>query len=174
MTKKKSKATARPLVKSDQQWEAELDEFSHKLEACEQRAAAIFRELGISENGIVSLCGQVPFGQFEFQWWRADLAAMCVSLATAWLLGHPQAPVVDLSPKHGPQRTAPAPKPEAPAPGEPPAVAVATVPVKLLATWGEIIAALGLKKQDRETVYRLNKNRGGPIKTGREGTTADC
>jgi hypothetical protein len=42
-------------------------------------------------------------------------------------------------------------------------------PATLLTSWGEILGALGLKKQDREKVSRLNKTRGGPIKPGKRG-----
>jgi hypothetical protein len=42
-------------------------------------------------------------------------------------------------------------------------------PAKLLASWGEILEALGLKKKDRNKVARLNRTRGGPIKPGKKG-----
>jgi hypothetical protein len=79
----KKKAPARPLVKSEQQWLAELNEFSNKMEACDQKAAAIFRALRFPEDEITDLCRQVPYGQFEFQWWRPEFTEMCVSLAKA-------------------------------------------------------------------------------------------
>jgi hypothetical protein len=49
-------------------------------------------------------------------------------------------------------------------------------PAKLLASWGEILGALGLKKHDREKVARLNRTRGGPIKPGQKGQQpiVDC
>jgi hypothetical protein len=105
VTKKISMAPTRPadqaanrFVKSDQHWLAELNEFSVNLEICEQKAAEIFRGLGISADESTGLSHQVPCGQFEFQWWHADFIEMCHRIATTWLLAHPQ-------PTGGPRET---------------------------------------------------------------------
>jgi hypothetical protein len=61
--------------------------------------------------------------------------------------------------------------PETQEPAQPVAEAALppVAPAKILASWGEILEALGLKKQDREKVARLNRTRDGPIKPGRKG-----
>ena len=92
---KRQKATASssrdlaPVIKSDQHWLADLNTFSVNLEICNQKSAEIFRGLGIPAADIAGLCRLVPYGQFNYEWWRADFTAMCASLATA---RRPQAP----------------------------------------------------------------------------------
>ena len=39
----------------------------------------------------------------------------------------------------------------------------------MLASWGEILEALALKKKDRQKVARLNGTRNGPIQIGEQG-----
>ncbi len=82
-----------------------------------------------------------------------------IDVLLAWLATLEAPPETDAQP----DGTAAAPAPVKPDETPPPP------PAKLLASWGEILEALGLKKRDRQKVARLNATRDGPIIIGKKG-----